>query len=259
VKTGPLVWGLMTVCALGLGAVTMGAVGLWSVRETASAQDGDAASGSELVEPRASRVDSADEGLEPEDEPGAAGIAELVSAPWVSQTANRLGIPERALAAYAGAAARLADEQPGCGVDWTTLAGIGHVESGHGTLDGGSIDASGAQTPAIYGIALNGTVTDAIHDTDGGVLDRDPVWDRAVGPMQIIPETWEQYAADGNGDGKADPQQIDDAALTAARYLCAVGVDLRTSDGWISAIAAYNDTVDYNNLVAEATSYYRVG
>lgn len=189
--------------------------------------------------------------------PAATGISSLPAEWWVAENSARTDIPERALAAYAGAAMRVSDEHPGCGIDWTTLAGIGHVESGHGTIHGGTIGHDGQQTPAIVGIALDGNGVNAIHDTDGGLLDGDTVWDRAVGPMQLIPDTWRQYAADGNEDGTADPQQIDDAALTAARYLCAVGVDLRTSHGWIAAVGAYNDTVDYNNRVADATSYYR--
>ena len=34
--------------------------------------------------------------------------------------------------------------------------------------------------------------------------------------MQFIPSTWKQYASDGNGDGKSDPQNAYDAAM--ARY-----------------------------------------
>lgn len=191
--------------------------------------------------------------------PRSLSIATLASSSWVGENATRLEIPERALSAYAGAAMQLAGEQPECGLDWATLAGIGQVESGHGTIFGGGIDSDGKQHPAIIGIALDGATTALIPDTDRGALDGDPVWDRAAGPMQIIPDTWRQYAADGNGDGMTDPQQIDDAVLTAARYLCAVGGDLRTDDGWIAAVAAYNDSTDYNHRVAEATSHYRVG
>src|SRR5687767_9098537 len=64
----------------------------------------------------------------------------------------------------------------------------------------------------------------SIVDTDGGVLDGDARWDRAVGPMRFIPSTWQLVGRDGNGDGIADPFSIDDAALSAAAYLCARAV-----------------------------------
>lgn len=174
---------------------------------------------------------------------------------WLHRVATEAGIPERALTAYAEAAARLAREQPGCGLGWNTLAGIGLVESEHGTIGGAQIGLNGAATPPIIGIALDGRITDAIPDTDGGVLDGDPVWDRAVGPMQFIPSTWARWGSDGNGDGTVDPQHIDDATYSAARYLCAAG-NLRDPARWISAVAAYNNTVDYNHRVAEAASFY---
>ncbi len=185
------------------------------------------------------------------------GIAAKPSSAWVSSTAEKTGIPARALAAYAGAELTVKRETPECGLDWATLAGIGEVESAHGTLNGGEIRPNGKQLPAIFGIPLNGVTTEHIPDTDGGSLDGDPQWDRALGPLQLIPETWQRFAADGNLDGRTDPQQIDDAALTAARYLCTDGHDLRTPAGWIAAVADYNDTADYNNRVAEAVNSYR--
>nr|AIA90282.1 CAZy families GH23 protein [uncultured Intrasporangium sp.] len=74
--------------------------------------------------------------------------------------------------------------------------------------------------------------------------------------MQMIPQTWAAYAVDGSGDAIADPQNIDDAALAAAHYLCATGYDLSSSSGWIAAIAAYNQGVDYNNAVATAANRF---
>ncbi|WP_233569261.1 lytic transglycosylase domain-containing protein [Leucobacter sp. OH1287] len=185
------------------------------------------------------------------------GIAAKPSSAWVNSTAEKTGIPARVLAAYAGAELAVKRETPACGLDWATLAGIGEVESAHGTLAGGEIRSNGKQQPAIFGIPLNGVTTEHIPDTDGGSLDGDPQFDRALGPMQLIPETWQRFAADGNLDGKTDPQQIDDAALTAARYLCTDGHDLRTPAGWIQAVADYNNTADYNNRVAEAANSYR--
>lgn len=45
----------------------------------------------------------------------------------------------------------------------------------------------------------------------------------ALGPFQILPETWVRYAIDGNEDGRKDPFTPEDAILTAARYLVAKG------------------------------------
>lgn len=187
----------------------------------------------------------------------APGLADAVDATWVAAVAAATGIPERAVASYAGAELRLRAELPGCGVDWATLAGIGWVESHHGEIDGRVLGADGRPVPEVIGIALDGTSTALIRDTDGGALDGDATWDRAVGPMQFIPGTWERYAADGDGDGETDPHQLDDAVLAAARYLCAAGGDLTRGEGWIAAVAAYNDSDAYNARVAEATSSYR--
>ncbi len=68
----------------------------------------------------------------------------------------------------------------------------------------------------------------AIPDTDGGALDHDATWDLAVGPTQFIPSSLRTYGADGNGDGRADPDNVFDAGLATARYLCSSGGDLPT-------------------------------
>ena len=112
---------------------------------------------------------------------------------WVTQVAGRTDIPERALQAYATAASRMSLERPGCGIGWNTLAGIGFVESEHGAHGGSRIAGNGQASPPIIGIPLDGRSTDLIPDTDHGVLDSDPVWDRAVGPMQFIPSTWANW------------------------------------------------------------------
>lgn len=184
------------------------------------------------------------------------GITSLVSTTWVDGLATSTGIPRRALLAYTGASIAVESDHPGCGLGWNTLAGIGHVESDHGRINGSHLDESGVTSPSIIGIPLTGESTASIPDTDGGVLDGDAVWDRAVGPMQFIPGTWAEWASDGDGDGSADPQNIDDATLAAARYLCAIGGDLTDTSRWIAAVAAYNNTVEYNNRVADAAAFY---
>ncbi|MGO3833494.1 MAG: lytic transglycosylase domain-containing protein [Microbacteriaceae bacterium] len=175
---------------------------------------------------------------------------------WVARVAGESGVPERALKAYATAALVLRDEQPGCGLGWNTLAAIGHVESGHGTIHGASITSDGRVLPRIVGVALDGEIYQAIPDTDGGLLDGDGMWDRAVGPMQFIPQTWSTYGRSAGGSAEPDIDQIDDAALSAATLLCAEGGDLTVAENWIRAVQAYNPSVAYNNDVADIAEYY---
>lgn len=175
---------------------------------------------------------------------------------WVARIAASTGISEQAVAAYATASLRAAEEFPDCGLGWNTLAAIGHVESAHGTINGSHLDDTGTATPGIIGPALDGQGYKAIADSDGGILDGDTVWDRAVGPMQFIPQTWELYGRDSNGDGIADPQHIADAALSAAVLLCTVGGDLTVDDNWIAAVNAYNQSVAYNHEIVDAADHY---
>ncbi|GAB2480008.1 lytic transglycosylase domain-containing protein [Promicromonospora xylanilytica] len=184
-------------------------------------------------------------------------LADLARPGWIQDVAERTAIPERALAAYAGASLRLARTQPECGVGWNTLAGIGAVETIHGSYGGASAATDGTVSPSIIGIALDGREgVKEILDTDEGELDGDEEYDRAVGPMQFIPTTWKDYAEDGNLDGEADPNQIDDAALTAALYLCESGGDVTTDDGWSMALGTYNESVSYAHKVAELAESY---
>ncbi|WP_211262366.1 lytic transglycosylase domain-containing protein [Nitriliruptor alkaliphilus] len=175
----------------------------------------------------------------------------------LAATAARVGIPERALAAYASAALRLREERPSCNLTWVTLAGVGYVESHHGTIGGRQLLPDGTPTSPIIGVPLDGGPNvRAIPDTDGGRYDGDTTWDRAVGPMQFIPSTWARWGADGNGDGQADPQHIDDAALAAARYLCASGRDLTHSSNWGQALWSYNRSESYiRHVLAVANTY----
>jgi membrane-bound lytic murein transglycosylase B len=169
------------------------------------------------------------------------------------------GIPNIALNAYRVAAARLANAEPGCGIDWALLAGIGREESDHGRFAGARLNADGTSTPRIIGIPLNGVGTARIGDSDGGSIDGDPHYDRAAGPMQFIPTTWAGYGTDADSDGKADIFNINDAALSAARYLCATGGDLRTHAGQVAAVLAYNHSDEYLAQVLALAQAYRTG
>jgi membrane-bound lytic murein transglycosylase B len=169
------------------------------------------------------------------------------------------GIPNVALNAYRVAAARMSSASPGCGIDWSLLAGIGRIESNHGQYGGATLASNGDSTPHIIGEALDGVNWDYITDTDGGRYDGDTRFDHAVGPMQFIPSTWAIYGTDANGDGVADPFNINDAALAAARYLCTAGGDLRTADGQTRAVLAYNHNDEYLAMVLAIAAAYASG
>ncbi|MFD4456655.1 lytic transglycosylase domain-containing protein [Nocardia sp. NPDC058480] len=169
--------------------------------------------------------------------------------------AGPLGIPGIAVAAYQTAEEQLSVENPHCGMSWSLLAGIGRVESTHAY---GKADAQGNPIKAVYGPVLDGSLSgnNVIHDSDGGELDGLGGYDRAIGPMQFLPETWHRYAADGNADGIADPQNLFDAALTAGRYLCDGGLNMRDLSQQSKAILRYNNSMAYvANVMAWSGSY----
>lgn len=183
------------------------------------------------------------------------GNSARVDPGWAARSSAATGIPLRALQGYAGAELAMAAEAPECGIRWSTLAALGSIESAHGTHAGSSIGDDGLTLPSIFGIDLTGESSARITDTDDGVWDGKADIDRAVGPMQFIPATWETWGVDGNGDGVRDPQHIDDAALAAAGYLCHYG-DLSSPDNWRSAIFAYNHLDSYVIAVARAANDY---
>lgn len=165
------------------------------------------------------------------------------------------GMTPRALHAYLTAEAITAETDPACHVSWRTLAAIASVESKHGEHGDSRLDMDGRPVEPIIGIALNGQTVDnfglttaRIADTDGGRYDGDPNFDRAVGPLQFIPESWASWQRDADEDGEKNPHDIDDAALTAAAYLCNYG-SLRYWDTWSAAVFGYNHAGAYVNSV----------
>ena len=169
------------------------------------------------------------------------------------------GIPVTVLAAYMKAEANIAADSPSCHLPWWLLAGIGRIESGHAS--GGRVDAAGTTRGVILGVRLDGSLpgTSVIRDTDHGVLDGDPLFDRAVGPMQFLPGTWARWGRDGNGDGTKDPNNVFDAATAAGAYLCAGGRDLATPAGISAAVLSYNNSQPYLQSVVSWGAAYRDG
>ena len=175
---------------------------------------------------------------------------------WAGRTTGPTGVPARALIAYGTAERAQWAATPDCRLSWATLAAIGRVESNHGRLRA-VLDADGVARPRIVGVPLDGSPGLAeIPDSDGGRLDGDAEFDRAVGPMQFLPTTWARFGADGDGDGVLNPDDLDDAAAAAARYLCANGRDTADGDGWWDGVLAYNRSIDYARRVWTAADRY---
>jgi membrane-bound lytic murein transglycosylase B len=171
-------------------------------------------------------------------------------------------IPALALRAYRTAAAWAAGFAPDCRLRWEVVAGIGRIESNHGRHGGASarFGPEGTVSPRITGPPLNGRGVAAIPDSDGGRWDGDTTWDRAVGPMQFIPTTWRSLGRDGNGDRVADPNNLFDAAVSAAGYLCLSGDgDLSDPARLRQAIYAYNHSWTYVDAVLGWARLYQGG
>lgn len=156
-------------------------------------------------------------------------------------------IPERVLEAYRGA-------DGWCeGMRWELIAGIGWVESKHGTSSGTAVEAdSGEVRPWIFGPSLDGSpgVRRLPVGPWTGWWGLAGPWQQAVGPMQFLPATFDGWAVDADGDGVANPHDLDDAATTAANYLCG-GPDGSVADER-EALLRYNRSEAY---VLEVLAY----
>ena len=106
------------------------------------------------------------------------------------------------------------------GMSWTVLAAIGQIESGDGSNMG----------PSSAG---------------------------ALGPMQFLPSTWQEWGIAAFGEtGSPDIMDPFDAVPAAARLLCAAGAG--TAGGLRGAIFAYNHATWYvNEVLALAQEYAR--
>lgn len=232
--------------ALTVGSVNSGAISV------ASSGDGEAAA------PSADPV-RAPTSLATLQSPGSTSVVPRSPA-QVLASSSVSGIPAAALSAYQRAEAVINAADRTCGLTWQLIAAIGRVESNHGRFGGNVLSVEGVATPGIYGVALDGRDGVAlISDADGGIFDHDTSFDRAVGPFQFIPSTWSVVGVDADGDGMRNPQDLDDAALAAAVYLCSGGEDLSSDSGLKSAVFRYNHSSAYVDLVLDVMRQYLAG
>ncbi len=189
--------------------------------------------------------------------PPAAGRPADALGDWARVVGTKVGVSPVAMQAYGYAELVLAQTNRSCQLSWTTLAAIGYVESRHGQANGATLGPDGRAVPEIIGDPLDGKGgRSLIRDTDGGLFDRDTVYDRAIGPMQFIPTTWQQVGADADNDGRKDPHDLDDAALAAGNYLCQGGRNMTIPGDWWGAILSYNDVRRYAQDVFDKAQEY---
>ncbi|MEH0983735.1 lytic murein transglycosylase [Micromonospora sp. CPCC 205556] len=189
--------------------------------------------------------------------PPATGRPADALAEWARTTGARIGVSPVAMQAYGYAELVLAQTNRSCQLSWTTLAAIGYVESRHGQAVGATLKPDGRAEPEIIGDPLDGQGGRMrITDTDRGLFDQDTVYDRAIGPMQFIPTTWQEIGADADNDGRKDPHDLDDAALAAGQYLCKGGRNMTIPGDWWGAILSYNDVRRYAQDVFDKANAY---
>lgn len=110
------------------------------------------------------------------------------------------------------------------GIPWNVLAGIGKVETSHGTS------------------TLPG-VSSGVNYAGAG------------GPMQFLQATFNEFAVDGNKDGKKDRYDPADAIPSAAAYL----KSNHAPEKMRAAIFRYNHSWDYVDLVLSWAAKYAAG
>ena len=121
------------------------------------------------------------------------------------------GMSPVAADAYLGAARWAQANLPSCDLDASFLAGIGQIESQHGT-------------PGGIELLRDGGTSEPIRDELGG-----------EGPMHFTASEWARYGSDGNGDGVKSPDNMYDATVAAARKLCELAQVLPGASGTLAA------------------------
>ncbi len=160
-------------------------------------------------------------------------------------------VPPVALAAYERAAIVMGQADTPCKIDWALLAAVGWVETQHGVLGGSVLTDAGVMDVAIFGPALSS------NDSDVGEFDERADVDRPVGPLQFLPRIWSVVGVDADGDGRRDPQNINDAALGLAVFLCAGSENLSKPDGIVTALGRFNRVEGYAQAVLSTADRYR--
>jgi membrane-bound lytic murein transglycosylase B len=188
--------------------------------------------------------------------PGPARPADSLAI-WAGKISSATGMPAVAVQAYAYAQLLVRNTNPQCAIGWTTLAGIGEVQSHHGQAGGAVLDRNGRSTPPLVGPALDGRDgRPLVSDTDAGAFDSDPIYEHTMGPLMLLPAVWRANASDADADAILDPYDIDDESLAVAKLLCAGGEDLTQRAGWNAAVGRVQAGDAFAEAVFQAADSY---
>jgi hypothetical protein len=167
-------------------------------------------------------------------------------------------VPETAVETYRFAEVVLGASRADCRVPWTVLAAAARTASDHGRAGGRTLAEDGRISPRLLGPRRDPRRTPVrVRDTDGGRIDRDRLWDRPVGPFQLMPRTWRAYAVDGDDDGRRDPHDLDDAAVAFGLLLCSVERDVSRPAALRRAMRRLHPTGPHAGTVVRTERGYR--
>ena len=112
--------------------------------------------------------------------------------------------------------------------------------------DPSNFDGIYTRAEAAYGV--DARILKAVHLVETGGSGSSGITNHtgsgAQGPMQFLPSTFRRHGVDGNGDGYADIDNVEDAIFSAAAYLKACGYPNVQKALW-----GYNPSTSYYNKV----------
>ena len=147
----------------------------------------------------------------------------------------------RGLAAKGRYQAKLSELEATSGVPASIVLGVWGMESSYGAVTG-SFDVVRSLASLAYDgrrrVLFTRELTAALTIIDKGLADPAKLrgsWAGAMGQPQFLPSSYVAYAADGDGDGRADIWDSgEDVAASISRYLIAKG--WRRGQGWGVAV-----------------------
>ncbi len=150
-------------------------------------------------------------------------------------------LPGAAYSAYLRASAALTESDATCEVPAALLIGIGRIMSNHGQVNESQLSVAGVTTEKLIG--LTGS---PIPDHDLGLVDQSRTEDSRVGPLQVLPSQWLEFAPVAVIE--STPDWLYSSAIVAGRVLCSGRNDLRTNDGLHRALSTFTG----NSSITEA-------